>query len=308
MIRSIRTLLFVASAFCSLAALPFEASAESIQVAYAGSMGVVMDRFLGPHFARAHAVSYQGIGHGAYALAHLIRSRQLRPDVFVSVTRGPAELLLRAGLLKRATPIASTQMVITYNPKSRFAEQFKAAAAGKRPWYSVLELSGVRFGRTDPATDPQGRNIVFTFLLAERYYHEPDLVKEILGSPENPAQIFTETSLLSRLEAGQIDASSGYRAAAVSHGLPFIPLPPQINLGEARYESDWYATVSFSIRGPNGKRETLHTQPLVFYAGVPVDAAHPSLGRAFVAYLESQAAQDVFHSHGYGPPSGPVLK
>ncbi|HUX21309.1 MAG TPA: extracellular solute-binding protein [Spirochaetia bacterium] len=286
---------------------PDHASADQIQVAYAGSMGVVLDRFLGPEFAKSHGLTYQGIGQGSYGLARLIQSKQIRPDVFISVTRGPIDLLLRSGLLTAAEPIASTEMVITYNPKSRFGVELQAAEQGKIPWYSVLETKGLRFGRTDPATDPQGRNIIFAFLLAQRYYSVPDLMKKILGEPENPAQIFTEASLLSRLEAGQLDASSGYRSAAVSHGLPYISLPPEINLGDAGFADSWYSRAAFTLKGADGSPETLHTQPLVFYAGVPVDARRADLGREFVSFLRSEPAQSILREKGYSPPTGSGL-
>ncbi|MGK9452819.1 substrate-binding domain-containing protein [Acidithiobacillus caldus] len=166
--------------------LPMAASAETLLVAFAGSMGNVMDLHLGPAFAKSHHVKYRGEGQGAYALAHLIAGHQIRPDVFVSITPGPIEVLQKAGMLKTAYPVASTQMVIAYSPNSPFAKDF---AAGK-PWYRVLQMPGVTFGRTDPKTDPQGQNIIFTMQLAERYYHQPGLVQKILGPIENPHQIF----------------------------------------------------------------------------------------------------------------------
>jgi molybdate/tungstate transport system substrate-binding protein len=43
-------------------------AAGVFRVAYAGSMGVVMDRFVGPAFAKANDVEFQGIGQGAYGL------------------------------------------------------------------------------------------------------------------------------------------------------------------------------------------------------------------------------------------------
>lgn len=287
---------------------PSGVAAEQIQIAYAGSMGVIMDRYLGPRFAAGHSVEYQGIGHGSYGLARLISSGQLRPDVFVSVTRGPMEVLIRAGLIRSAEPFASTEMVVIFNPKSRFASDLKRAAAGGLPWYRVLEKPGLRFGRTDPAVDPQGRNVIFTMLLAERYYHRPDLETGILGGAENPNQLFAEPSLLSRLEAGQLDATMGYRSAAVSHGQPYISLPPEINLGDAEYAEEWYSKVEFTIRGPEGAAEILHTQPLVFYAGVTANARHPELGRAFVSYLLSKRAQAALKRQGYSGPSGSILQ
>lgn len=275
-----------------------------IRVAYAGSMGVVMDRFLGSEFAKANGVQYQGTGQGAYGLARLLASRQMQADVFVSVTPGPIKVLQDAGLVDEAVPVARTQMVITYSPKSRFAAQLAAAAAGKTPWWRVLETPGLRFGRTDPATDPQGQNIIFTMLLAQRYYHRPDLVAKILGAYQNPAQIFTEPSLLSRLEAGQIDASSGYRSAAISHHLPYISLPAEINLSNPRMVADWYSKVRFAIRLPSGKEASLSTQPLVFYAAVLKNAPEPQLAEKFVQFLQSSEGQKTFEENGYAKAKG----
>ncbi|MDE3211512.1 MAG: substrate-binding domain-containing protein [Pseudomonadota bacterium] len=284
------------------------AAATPLTVAYAGSMGAVMDKGLGPAFDRLHGTTFQGIGQGAYGLARQLAAKQLRADVFVSITAGPVGILQQAGLLGRALPIASTQMVIAYSPRSRFAARLAAASRDGMPWYEVLQLPGLRFGRTDPATDPQGRNIVFTMLLAQRYYDRPGLARKILGPVRNPAQIFTEPSLLSRLEAGQIDASSGYLSAAVSHRLPYIRLPAQINLSDPAMVAHWYATTHFDITLPNGRTDTLATQPLVFYAGVMKDAAHPRQARRFIAFLRSAQGQRRLQDYGYSPPMGNALE
>lgn len=286
---------------------PLQASAaradSTIRVAYAGSMGVVMDRFLGPEFAKANGVQYQGIGQGAYGLARLLAAKQIQADVFISITPGPIKVLQDAGMVGEAVPVASTQMVITYSPKSRFAAQLKAAA-GTPSWWRVLETPGLRFGRTDPAIDPQGQNIIFTMLLAQQYYHQPDLVSKILGAYQNPEQIFTEPSLLSRLEDGQIDASSGYQSAAISHHLPYVALPDEINLSNPNMVAEWYSKVHFSIALPNGKESNLSTQPLVFYAAVLKTAPDPAMATKFLQFLEGQEAQKVFKENGYAEPKG----
>src|SRR5882672_10852734 len=177
-------------------------TAEVLRVAYAGSMGAVMDRFIGPAFAKANDVEYQGIGQGAYGLARQLEGRLLQADVFVAITPGPIDIVKKAGMVGPAVPVASTQMVVAYSPKSKFVPEFEAAAQGKKSWYELLQTPGLRFGRTDPATDPQGQNIIFTMLLAENFYKQPGLADKILGGYQNPQQIFTEPSLLSRLEAG----------------------------------------------------------------------------------------------------------
>lgn len=295
----------------SAAALPLTAGlargAQVLHVSYAGSMGVVMDRVLGPGFAAAHGATYQGIGQGAFALARLIAAKKMVADVFVSVTPGPIRIVQKAGLAGEAVSVASTDMVIAYAPQSRLAAPLQAAAQGKGKWYEVLRSQGVRFGRTDPVTDPQGRNIVFTMRLAERFYKVPGLAEAILGPVVNPAQIFTEPSLLSRLEGGQLDASSAYRSAAVSHKLPFVTLPPEINLGDPSMDADWYSKVSLSLPKPGGGTQEVKPEPLVFYAVVPTNAPNPALGREFIAYMTSNDGQKTLSQYGYGPPRGGSL-
>jgi len=279
-------------------------AAGVLRVAYAGSMGVVMDRFIGPAFAKANGVQYQGIGQGSYGLARQFEGRLLQADVFVAITPGPIDMVKKAGMIGPAVPVASTQMVIAYSPKSKFLPEFEAAARGRKSWYEVLRTPGLRFGRTDPATDPQGQNIIFTMLLAQNLYRQPGLAEQILGGYQNPQQIFAEPSLLSRLEAGQVDACSGYLSAVRSHHLPFIKLPDEINLSNPEMDASWYKTVQFSIKLPSGTQATLNTQALVFYATVLKDGKQRVLAEKFVQFLRGPEGQNIFRDNGYSPPKG----
>src|ERR1700709_106057 len=105
---------------------PAARAAATLHLAYAGSMGVVMDRDLGPAFGKTHGATVEGTGQGALALARLIVAGSLHPDVFVSVGPGPIAILQKAGLVDHAVPVASTEMVIAYEPKSRFAKELDA--------------------------------------------------------------------------------------------------------------------------------------------------------------------------------------
>lgn len=307
--RSFRCGLFGLLIAClALLAMPTTsgaADAPILRVAYAGSMGAVMDNALGPTFAEAHTVRYQGIGQGSYALARLLAARQLRADVFIGVTPGPVKVLKAAGRIGPAEPIASTRMVLVYSPTSRFAADFAAAAneSGKAAWTSILRQPGVRFGRTDPAIDPQGANALLSLQLAARYYHQPDLLEHIAGPLQNPRQMFTETSLMSRLEAGQIDATIGYLSAVRSHHLPYLELPAAVNLGDPSMDEIWYSRAGLELQ--DGKQ--LRAQPLVFYAAVLVDARQPERAKAFVEFLRSHEGQAILHRHGYSAPHGAAL-
>jgi len=282
--------------------------AQTLTVTYAGSMGVVMDNGLGPDFAKKNHVDYQGQGQGAYGMARLLAAKKVVADVFVSITPGPIDVLKQAGLVDQAQPVASTRMVIAYNPHSRYAQQFAQAGDDKKaPWWKILSEPGLRFGRTDPTSDPQGQNIIFTLKLAERYYQQPGLANTIMGELINPQQIAAEGGLLARLEAGQVDAASGYESATRSAKLPYVVLPDQINLSNPDYSKLWYDKVNFTLADHTGQPKTYRPQPLVFYAAVLKNAPHPELAQQFVRYLTSAAAQQIFKDNGYDQPKGKSL-
>jgi molybdate/tungstate transport system substrate-binding protein len=276
-----------------------------LQVAYAGSMGSMMDGAMRPAIAQALGAELQGRAQGSTGLANLIVAGSIRPDVFISVTPGPMRNVLKAGKANNAVPIARTELVIAYSPKSQFASDLaKSNQTSAKPWWQILETPGFRFGRTDPNTDPQGLNIIFTMQLAGIYYHQPDLADKILGPQINPQQIFQEPEVMARLQAGQLDASSAYRTQPDSFGLPFVTLPKEINLGDAAMESAYKkATVTL-----NGK--TLHPAPLIFYAAVMKDAPQPELAARFVTWLQGGTAREIFAKYHYddagnAPPLAP---
>ncbi|VTQ53895.1 molybdate ABC transporter periplasmic substrate-binding protein [Campylobacter jejuni] len=302
-----KTGLTAALLLAGLAASQGSQAADDFRVTYAGSMGVVMDKYLGPDFAQQKHVNYQGQGQGAYGMANLLASKKVVADVFVSITPGPVEILQKAGLAGQAIPVASTSMVIAYNPKGKYAEKFAAikdGKAGAEPWWKVLQTPGLQFGRTDPVSDPQGQNIIFTMMLAENYYKQPGLEKAVLGDIQNPKQISGEGGLLTRLEAGQVDAASGYESATISAHLPYIKLPDEINLSNPQMSKDWYSKVTFNVKDASGKEKTLSTQPLVFYAVVLNNAPHPELAKAFISYMQSAKGQQLFEQNGYDKPKG----
>jgi molybdate/tungstate transport system substrate-binding protein len=252
-----------------------------LQVAYAGSMGSMMEAAMRPTIAHALGANLQGRAQGSSGLARMIIAGSIRPDVFISVTPGPMRSVLAAGKATHAIPIARTEMVIAYSPHSHFAAELaKTGGAKGRPWWQILESPGFRFGRTDPNTDPQGLNILFLMQLANDYYKQPDLSDKILGAQISRQQIFLEPQLMARLQAGQLDASSAYKTQPASFGLPFIELPGAVNLGNAAMEGE-YKRASVTLNG-----KTMHPSPLIFYAAMMRDAAQPALAARFIEWLQ----------------------
>jgi len=259
----------------------------------------LMDGGVRPAIAKALGAQLQGRAAGSTGLANLIVAGSIRPDVFISVTPEPMRIVLKAAKAQSALPIARTEMVIAYSPTSQYAPLLaKADEPGAKTWWQILEARGLRFGRTDPDTDPQGLNIIFTMRLAEAYYQQPGLADKILGPVINPQQIFQEPQVMARLQAGQLDASSAYKTQPAVLGLPFVELPKEINLGYASRENGYkMPTVNL-----NGK--TLHPLPLVFYAARLKDAPQPELANRFLVWLHSPKARAIFSRYHYDAPMG----
>ncbi len=279
---------------------------ETFTVAFAGSMGVVMDQGVGPAYQVKSGAQYQGIGQASLALAHLLGAKTLIADVFVPVSPAPMKAVEAAGLVSpgAAIPVASTSIVLAYSPHSKFAEQIAhAKGAG---WTKILSTPGLRFGRTDPNTDPQGQYVLYALQLAEVFYKKRGLKTAIAGADVNEAQIFTEPSLLARLQEGQIDATLGYESAVIGQKLPYITLPPEINFSDPTKAKTWYSKAALTVTA-KGVTKTLHPGLLVFYAAALANAPNPAAAQGFVDFLASKTGQAIFAEYGYGPATGPKI-
>lgn len=267
-----------------------------LDVAYAGSMGSMMESPIRAGVARTLKLDFHGRAEGSNALAQLIVGGSIRPDVFLPVTPSPMLTVLRAGKAESAQPIAQTEMAIAYSPKSRFASKFEEAEKGKGVWWEVLQQPGLRFGRTDPVSDPQGRNTIFTIMLAAKVYNRPDLVEKILGPILNEKQIFSEPTVQARLQSGELDAASAYKVQPGPFNLPYITLPNSINLTGQNVRSE-HPDISLTVGG-----KTYRPEPLIYYAAVLKDTQNPKGAHAFVEWLKSNEAQAIFRKFHYDLP------
>ncbi len=212
---------------------------------------------------------------------------------FFPLRRRPRLTVLRAGKAETAEPVAQTEMVIAYSPKSRFASRFDDAAKGKEAWWKILEEPGLRFGRTDPITDPQGRNIIFTMMLAAKKYDQPDLVEKVLGPAINEQQIFQEQTVEAGLQSGELDAASAYKIQPGPFNMPYIALPGDINLSSDHVHAD-HPDIVLAVGG-----KTYTPEPLIYYVAVLKDAPNPKGAAAFAAWLKSNEGQAIFRRYFY---------
>lgn len=269
----------------------------NVSVLYAGSLVNIMEHQIGPAFDKATGYTFQGEGKGSTALANEITGHLRTPDIFISADPKVDQSLMGAtqgNYVSWYINLARTQLVIGYNPHSKFAADFQAAANGSKAWYQVLEEPGVRLGRTDPELDPKGVSTILMLELAQTYYAQPGLRQKILGSDENASQVFPEEELVARLTAGQLDAGVFYLNEAKAAKLPYITLPDQINLGNPSMKTA-YAAVSWT----DPKTNKVHKgAPILYTITIPSTSKNRAGAIAFVNFMLSSRGQTILQNAG----------
>ncbi|MCB8875207.1 extracellular solute-binding protein [Acidisoma silvae] len=256
----------------SLSLLPLAARAASgigtVNVLYAGSMVNMMEHGIGPAFDKATGGSFRGYAGGSNKLANEIKGKLIPGDVFISASPKVNDSLIGAAngaWVDWYVGFAQSPLVIGYDPNSKFAADLKT-----KPWYEVMQMPGIRIGRTDPKLDPKGKLTVDLLAKAETVYKLPGLAEKVLGAPENPAQVLPEETLVGRLQSGQMDAAFFYSTETTDLKIPFVTLPKETALS-----AHYTATVL------NG-------------------APHADAGIAFLAFLLGDEGKAIMRAHGLG--------
>ena len=254
-----------------------------VSAIFAGSLVDIMEKSFGPEFTTATGYPFEGYGGGSNEDAAQIKGKIRQGDVFVSAAASADQELRGANgnWVSWYSTFTSSNLVLGYDPKTKFGKQL---AAGK-PWYKVLSEPDIIVGRTEPKADPKGKLTVEAVDAAAKKLHDPKLLKALKGFP-----IFEETSMLARLQAGQLDAGFFYVVEAKTAHVPTVPLTPVYKyadytitlLNNAENQAGGEALVSFLL---SPKRKAVEKQ----YGLVPIKpqfsgstAAVPASLRAIV--------------------------
>jgi len=194
------------------------AASQTVSVLYAGSLVTPMEGPIKTALA-ARGIDFEGQPGGSKELGNLIRAGVRNPDVFISVD--PKIVASLGDRVASSATFAGTSLGVVRAPHSRFAALFDSVPAGRTTLRAALEQQGIKIGRTDPQLDPKGAYTVEAVTM----WLGRDGAAQLLGQPENPAQIFPEEDLLARVDTGQIDVGFFYRTEAIARGYHFIPLP-----------------------------------------------------------------------------------
>jgi molybdate/tungstate transport system substrate-binding protein len=181
------------------------------------------------------------------------------------------------------------QITFAYTSHSKGASQLTPAN-----WYKVLAEPGVHIGRSNPAADPSGYQILQMLQLAQSYYNDPALSASVLKNSPDSSVAETETSLLAALQSGQIDYLAIYRSDALEQHLKYIALPTQINLSDPAMAAA-YAKVTINA----GSLGMLTAKPIIYGLTVPSTAPDAALGEKFVSFVLSPQGQAIMRSNGF---------
>jgi molybdate/tungstate transport system substrate-binding protein len=183
----------------------------------------------------------------------------------------------------------SNQITFAYTSRSKGASQLTPAN-----WYKVLAEPGVHIGRSNPAADPSGYQVLQMLQLAQGYYHDPGLSAAVLKNSPDSSVAETETSLLAALQSGQIDYLAIYRSNALEEHLSYIALPAQINLSDSSMAAQ-YAKASVNAGSLGVKK----AKPIIYGLTIPSNAPDPALAQKFISFVLGPQGQAIMSSKGF---------
>lgn len=271
---------------------------EPVFIMYAASLLRTFEESIRPAFQAETGYTYEGEARGSVQIANMMIDGLRKPDVFVSAGTIPLMKLtnITDPLAEWLVKFSSAELVIAYHPNSRYFNDLEKARIGEIPWYEVLSNSDLKFGRTDPELDPKGYYIIIAAELANKYYNDSGIKQKILGEDRNPSQIFPEETLKTILEQGQLDAVAAYKHEAIARGLPYITLPPEINLADPVF-SNFYSTASYTLE--NGKGQTILGEPVYFSFTIPDMVNNLEGAISFATFILSITGENILEEEGF---------
>jgi len=236
---------------------------RSVSVLSAGSL----QRALAEGLSKTVSVPVRVESHGSLAAARLVAAGKRDPDVIAL-----ADPVLFSDPLDTDWygAFATNSLVVAVSDRTAGGRRVRDADR----WFEPILAGRASLGRTDPTLDPLGYRTLFMLDLATTVYDRPELSDRVISR----SRLYPETSLLSRLESGAVDAAVVYRSMAQDRDLPARELPPEIDLGSARL-ADHYATATYRV--PDGPR--LRGGPISYGAWARPDERVRSVYRALVA-------------------------
>jgi molybdate/tungstate transport system substrate-binding protein len=253
--------------------------AHKIVIFHAGSLSIPMKEAADEYKKLHPEIIFELEAAGSIDCARKITELGRMCDILASADYTVIDKMLIPEYATENIPFATNEMAIVYTHNSRYANEINQSN-----WYEILQRPDVYYGRSDPNSDPCGYRTILTLKLSEKYYGSHFPIEEILKKDTRFIRP-KEVDLLSLLESKALDYIFLYKSVAEQHHLPYLTLPPEINLGSETLK-DLYASVEVKVRGSKpGDTLIITGTPMTYSLTIPTKAEHWKNAEKFVKFL-----------------------
>jgi molybdate/tungstate transport system substrate-binding protein len=274
---------FVVFLLALMVIFPFSVFAEpqgKLIIFHAGSLTVPfakMEKFLEAKYPKLDILRTPG---GSTKMARMISELHKPADIMGSADFMVIDKTLIPEYAEWNVRFATNQLVLCYTDKSRFANEVNADN-----WYGILGRKGVIWGHSDPNLDPCGYRSLMVLQLAEIHYKKAGLYDQLIANRPKKNVRPKSVELVSLLKTGNMDYAWEYLSVAVQHGLKYIKLPDEINLGNYKMDG-FYKQAKVKVTGKKPGTWMTRTGKSCTYGITMVkDGPNPEAAEAFLGYL-----------------------
>jgi molybdate/tungstate transport system substrate-binding protein len=274
---------FVVFLLALMVLFPLSAGAEpqgKLIIFHAGSLTVPfakMEKFLEAKYPKLDILRTPG---GSTKMARMISELHKPADIMGSADFKVIDKTLIPEYAEWNVRFATNQLVLCYTDKSRFAKEVNADN-----WYGILGRKEVIWGHSDPNLDPCGYRSLMVLQLAQIHYKQAGLYDQLIANRPKKNVRPKSVDLVSLLKTGNMDYAWEYLSVAVQHGLKYIKLPDEINLGNYKMDG-FYKQAKVKVTGKKPGTWMTQTGKSCTYGITMVkDGPNPEAAEAFLGYL-----------------------
>jgi molybdate/tungstate transport system substrate-binding protein len=296
-----KTIGLMVIAFLALSCLFFEtAGAEPegrLTMFHAGSLTVPLITMEKAFEAKYPGVDLQREPSGSSKAARKVSDLKKPCDIMASADYRVIDKLLIPHYADWNIRFATNRLVLCYTDKSAYAGEINAGN-----WYKILGRKEVVWGHAEPNIDPCGYRSLMVLQLAEKYYKSPGLYHRLIANRPMENVRPKSVELVSLLQTGNMDYAWEYLSVAVQHGLKYVALPDQINLGNYKYDK-LYSEAVVRVTGKKpGTFMNIKGKSCTYGVTLIKDAPNREAAIAFLTYmLDSRGGLKVLKDMGQPP-------
>ena len=274
---------------------------RNVIVFHAGSLSVPMKELKKEFEAENPGITVLLESSGSIEAARKISDLGKPCDIMASADYMVIGNILMPDFAEFNVRFASNEMALVHSEKSRFAGEINA-----ENWPDILLRNGVKYGHSDPEKDHCGYRSQLVWQLAEIHYRKPGLYGRLKKScpPKNIRP--KEVALIALVETGALDYIFLYRSVAVQHGLPFVELPREINLGDPAMAAG-YGRASLEITGKKpGEKIVVRGEPMIYGVTMVRNPQNKEDAPRFLSLMLGGRGLEIFKRLGQAPLDPPL--